>query len=95
MTTKILSREELKQKVMDRTIELIEKYSYSAERGIEEIEKELVIMQMKADNTEVSADERIINIMLETVILTAYAFEIGIIPHLDEKAFYKSDESIT
>ncbi len=84
MSTKILSREELKQKVMDRAIELIEKYSYSAERGMEEIEKEITLMQIKADNTEVSADERIINIMLETVILTVYAFEIGIIPHLDE-----------
>lgn len=84
MSTKILSREDLKQKVMNRAVELIEKYSYSAERGMEEIEKELVLMQTRADNTEVSADERIINIMLETVILSTYAFELTIIPLLKE-----------
>ncbi len=85
MATQMINREELKQKVMKRASEIIDKYSYSAERGIEEIEKEMNLMQIKADNTEVSADERIINIMLETVILTVYSFEIGIIPFLDEK----------
>ena len=84
MATQMINREELKQKVEKRVSEIIDKYSYSAERGIEELEKEMNLMQIKADNTEVSADERIINIMLETVILTVYAFEIGIIPHLDE-----------
>lgn len=85
MATQMINREELKQKVEKRVSEIIDKYSYSAERGIEELEKEMNLMQIKADNTEVSADERIINIMLETVILTVYSFEIGIIPFLDEK----------
>lgn len=85
MATQMINREELKQKVEKRVSEIIDKYSYSAERGIKELEKEMNLMQIKADNTEVSADERIINIILETVILTVYTFEIGIIPFLDEK----------
>lgn len=39
MATQIINREELKQKVMKRASEIIDKYSYSAERGIEELEK--------------------------------------------------------
>ena len=88
----MINREELKQKVMNRAAEIIDKYSYSAERGIEELEKEMNLIQIKVDNTEVSADERIINILLETTILTVYCFEIGIIPFLDKKKKYKENE---
>ncbi len=76
MPTKLLNKDELKQKVTDRVLAVIEKYSYSAERGMEELEKEINLVHLQADNTEFTADERMINIMLETVILTAYGFEI-------------------
>ena len=41
MATQTINREDLKQKVMNRASEIIDKYSYSAERGIEELEKEM------------------------------------------------------
>lgn len=79
------NREILKQKVMDRASEIIETYSHSAERGVAELEKEALIIQTTADNTEVAADERIINLMLKSVILSVYAFELTIIPCLKEQ----------
>jgi len=80
----MINREELQQKVLDRVSKIVETYSYSAERGIEEIEKEAVLVQIRADNTEISADERIINIMLESVILSVYAMELTIVPFLND-----------
>lgn len=85
MATKPPNREELEKKVMDRVTELIKKYSYSAERGMEELEKEITLLQVKADNTEISADERMVDTMLGSVILGIYAFELTIIPHLKEE----------
>lgn len=71
-----MTREELKEKVANRFNLLIEKYSHSAQRGIKEIEKEMEMVTLQAEDTTISANERMLNMMLTTVVLTSYAYEL-------------------
>jgi len=74
--TQNLTREKLKEKVSNRVNLLIEKYSHSAERGIKEVEKEVSLINLQAEDTTISAEERMINLMLSSVVLTCYAYEL-------------------
>lgn len=76
MSKVLLTKEQLKEKVSNRVDEIIEKYSFSAGRGIIEIEKELNLLSLQADDTSIEADERMMNLMISSVVLTCYAYEV-------------------
>lgn len=76
MPKKMLTKDELKEKVSNRVNEIIEKYSFTAERGINEIEKELNLLSLQADDTTIEADERMLKLMISSVILSCYAYEV-------------------